>query len=80
MRRSGAKPSPSRDQACANYAETRSVTDQPPHLPEDPAELSDEALEQELTIAASGSELDDERDDRFEELLEEREHRSDDPA
>ena len=56
------------------------MTDQPPHLPEDPAELSDEALEQELTIAASGSELDDERDDRFEELLEEREHRSDDPA
>jgi hypothetical protein len=55
------------------------VTDQPLDPPEDPAELSDEALEQELTIAASGSELDDERQDRFEELLEEREHR-DDPA
>ena len=53
------------------------MTDQPPVPDQDPAELTDEGLEEELTIAASGSEDDQERDDRFEELLEEREHRTD---
>jgi hypothetical protein len=56
------------------------VTDQPPDPHEEPADLTDQALEDELTIAASGSEHDTDRADRFEELLEEREHRSDDTA
>jgi hypothetical protein len=57
-----------------------SVTDQSPDTNKEPADLTNEALEDELTIAASGSEHDEEREDRLEELLEEREHRSDETA
>jgi hypothetical protein len=56
------------------------VTDQPPDPHEEPTDFTDETLEDELTIAASGSEHDTDRADRFEELLEEREHRLDDTA
>jgi hypothetical protein len=43
----------------------------------DNAALTDEALAEELTIAASGTDEDPERENRFEDLLEEHEHRSD---
>ena len=39
------------------------------------AGLTDDALEEELTIAATGTDDDPEREDRLEDLVEEREHR-----
>jgi hypothetical protein len=42
-----------------------------------PDALSTEQLEEELTIAALGDEDDQQRDDRFHELLDERHHRDD---
>lgn len=56
------------------------MTDHEQELEDDPSGISDEGLEEELTIAASGSEHDAGREDRLDELLEEREHRSRDEA
>lgn len=52
------------------------MTDQPSTRDEDNAALTDEALEEELTIAAYGTDDDREREDRFDGLLEEHEHRT----
>jgi hypothetical protein len=61
----------------AGRTETDEMTDQPPDRDVDNAALTDEALAEELTIAASGTDEDPERENRFEDLLEEHEHRSD---
>ena len=49
-----------------------------PRKGDDLGSLSDDELEEELTIAASGLEEDEEREERFHELLDEREHRHED--
>jgi hypothetical protein len=48
------------------------------HTHEKPSELSDDELEEELTIAATSDDEDAEREGRFDDLLEERRQRSED--
>jgi len=47
--------------------------------PEDLTSLTDDELDEELTIAATADDDDPDRDERFEYLLEEHEHRSGQP-
>ena len=46
--------------------------------PTEPNDFTEEELEEELTIAATGADEDPEREERFQELLDERDRREDD--